>query len=164
MWYNYFIYFLGMKDALLLKVGKALDNDIVLNIPFISDYHLELFKDVEGNVFMTDLNSLNGTFVNGNRLKGFVMLVEKDEVFLGSGFRFQWEQLISNKSGGIDTSFKQKESPKQQDRYSQDRYSIKSSKSTEKKVKKPFLLEHLDIFIIYGLIVGFLLYFYYKVN
>jgi pSer/pThr/pTyr-binding forkhead associated (FHA) protein len=148
-----------MKDALLLKVGKALDNDIVLNIPFISDYHLEIFKDVEGNVFMTDLNSLNGTFVNGNRLKGFVMLVEKDEVFLGSGFRFQWEQVISNKAGGVYTSVKQNEPKKQQDRYS-----IKSVKSEEKKVKKPFLLEHLDIIIIYGLIVGFLLYFYYKVN
>ena len=57
-----------MDEALLLKVGKALDNDVVLNIPFISEYHLEIFRDVQGNVFMTDLNSSNGTFVNGNKL------------------------------------------------------------------------------------------------
>ncbi len=155
---NDFIFF-RMNEALLLKVGKAMDNDIILNIPFISDYHLEIFKDVEGNVFMTDLNSLNGTFVNGNRLKSFVMLVEKDEVFLGSGFRFQWEQLISNKAGSVDTSFKQKEPKKYQDTYS-----IKASKTIENKEKKPFLQEHLDIFVIYGLIVAFFLYFYFKVN
>jgi len=45
-----------MNEPLLLKIGKALDNNVILNIPFISDYHLELFQDIEGNVFMTDLN------------------------------------------------------------------------------------------------------------
>ena len=148
-----------MKEALLLKVGKALDNDIILNIPFISDYHLEIFKDLEGNVFMTDLNSHNGTFVNGNRLKGFVMLVEKDEVFLGSGFRFQWEQLISNKFGGKEDSVGQKEV--KQHRYSS---AIKPTKKLEAAVKKPFLQENLDIFFIYVLILDFFLYFYFKFN
>ena len=93
-----------MEEALLLKVGKALDNDVVLNIPFISEYHLEVFRDVQGNVFMTDLNSANGTFVNGNKLKGFIMLNPKDEVFLGSGFKFQWEQVILGKSSNSNTA------------------------------------------------------------
>lgn len=145
-----------MKEPLLLKVGKALDNDIILNIPFVSDYHLEIFRDVEGNVFMTDLNSLNGTFVNGNRLNGFVMLVAKDEVFLGSGFRFQWEQLISNPKGGEP---KEKEPKKYEDAYAAQPF-----KKVEKKEKKPFFKEHLDIIIIYGLILAFFLYFYFKVS
>ena len=153
-----------MKEPLLLKIGKALDNDVVLNIPFISDYHLEIFRDVEGNVFMTDLNSINGTFVNGNKLNGFVMLVPKDEVFLGSGFRFQWEQLLLNPKGGGDFS---QPSPTPQAKSSkkyEDAYAPQIPTKKENKVQRPFFQEHLDLIIIYGLILIFVLYFYFKVN
>lgn len=159
-----------MKEPVLLKIGRALDNDVVLNIPFISDYHLEIFQDPEGNVFMTDLNSSNGTFVNGKRLNGFLMLQPKDEVFLGNGFKFQWEQLLNNPKGAskeIETPkvTVQKEPKKYVDAYE----AVKAEKTalTEKvvpKVQKTFFREHLDMIIIYGLIVTFILYFYLKVS
>ncbi len=152
-----------MKEPLLLKIGKALDNDVVLNIPFISDYHLELFRDVEGNVFMTDLNSLNGTFVNGNKLNGFVMLVPKDEVFLGSGFRFQWEQLLLNPKGGGDFSQQPQPQSNGKKKY-EDAYAAQIPPKKENKIQQPFFKEHLDLIIIYGLILVFVLYFYLKVN
>lgn len=155
---------------MLLKIGRALDNDVVLNIPFISDYHLEIFQDPEGNVFMTDLNSANGTFVNGKKLNGFLMLQPKDEVFLGNGFKLQWEQLLlgPNHAPKEDSTkvTVYREPKKYVDAYEDVR--TKSNTRTESdpviKTSKPFFKEHLDIIIIYGLILAFIFYFYLKVN
>ncbi len=142
-----------MNEPLLLKVGKALDNDVVLNIPFISDYHLEVFKDVEGNVFMTDLNSLNGTFVNGRKLVGFVMLKPRDEVFLGSGFRFQWEQLVNQP--------KQEKNNNKERRVYEDAYSsvnsVENKKESTTVTTKP-VNENRDLVIIYGMIFVIILF------
>lgn len=155
---------------MLLKIGRALDNDVVLNIPFISDYHLEIFQDPEGNVFMTDLNSANGTFVNGKRLNGFLMLQAKDEVFLGNGFKLQWEQLLVNPQASQKEELPKVTVQKEPKKYV-DAYEDLRTKSTSKseptpvtKVPAPFFKEHLDIIVIYGLIIAFLLYFYLKVS
>jgi pSer/pThr/pTyr-binding forkhead associated (FHA) protein len=152
-----------MDEALLLKVGKALDNDVVLNIPFISEYHLEIFRDVQGNVFMTDLNSSNGTFVNGNKLNGFIMLNPKDEVFLGSGFKFQWEQVIKGKMSKDINNQPTKSNVKYSDAYDQ-KSSASHTINKQPTVKKPFFKEHLDLILIYGFILLFFLYCYVKVS
>ncbi len=53
----------------LIKIGKSHSNDIVIDSDnTVSRIHLEIFIDDERNVFVTDKNSLNGTFVNGNRI------------------------------------------------------------------------------------------------
>lgn len=159
-----------MREAMLLKIGRALDNDVVLNIPFISDYHLEIFQDPEGNVFMTDLNSANGTFVNGKKLNGFLMLQAKDEVFLGNGFKLQWEQLLlhpNNTPKEDNTKVSVNKEPKKYvDAYEdvRNKSNTKTESTSTTKIPKPFFKEHLDIIIIYGLIIAFLLYFYLKVS
>ena len=58
----------------VVKVGRAKDNDIVLVHASVSRYHCEFFYDAEGNVFLTDKNSENGTFVNGLRISDSVKL------------------------------------------------------------------------------------------
>jgi pSer/pThr/pTyr-binding forkhead associated (FHA) protein len=155
-----------MNEPLLLKVGRALDNDVVLNIPFISDNHLELFKDVEGNVFMTDLNSSNGTFVNGKRLIGFIMLKPKDEVFLGSGFRLQWEQMLesskfSNEKKIEKNAVPKKDAVKYEDAYEVPRQRIQETKQKEEAVKvvSPEK-ENKELIIIYGLILLIILFWF----
>lgn len=159
-----------MKEAMLLKIGRALDNDVVLNIPFISDYHLEIFQDPEGNVFMTDLNSANGTFVNGKKLNGFLMLQAKDEVFLGNGFKLQWEQLLLAPNHIPKEDFSkvtvQREPKKYVDAYEdiQTKPNPRTESAPVIKTPKPFVKEHLDIIVIYGLILAFILYFYLKVS
>jgi pSer/pThr/pTyr-binding forkhead associated (FHA) protein len=67
---------------------------MVLESEGVDAYHLELFSDTDGNVFITDLNSVNGTFVNGKQLRGFMMLNEGDNVVLGHYFTFRWENFI----------------------------------------------------------------------
>ena len=152
-----------MNDPLLLKVGRALDNDVVLNIPFVSDYHLELFQDVEGNVFMTDLKSSNGTFVNGKRLVGFVMLRDKDEVFLGSGFKLQWEQMLADPKFNkvVNNTIPRKETIKYEDAYEtpKQRIQVKQQSAQQTKQITPSN-ENRDLLIIYGLILLFIVFWY----
>jgi pSer/pThr/pTyr-binding forkhead associated (FHA) protein len=50
-----------------ISVGRSTGNTIVLDTSTISRYHLSLTHDGE-NVFVTDLDSANGTFVDGIRL------------------------------------------------------------------------------------------------
>jgi pSer/pThr/pTyr-binding forkhead associated (FHA) protein len=50
------------------KIGRALDNDLVLGDTTVSRYHavLELEKEV---LFVRDLRSTNGTYLNGRRIE-----------------------------------------------------------------------------------------------
>jgi len=75
-----------------LKIGRLPSNDIVLNEPTVSKYHAILRIDQTG-VTLTDLNSTNGTFVNGNRVEDSIQLNELDIVKLGLVL-FDWNDYI----------------------------------------------------------------------
>ena len=77
-----------------LKIGTFLNNELVIDEAGIDPHHLELFCDEYGNVFITDLKSTNGTFVNDKALDGFKLLVVGDKVRLGKTYFFDWENLI----------------------------------------------------------------------
>ena len=69
-----------------LKIGTFLNNELVIDEAGIDPHHLELFCDEYGNVFITDLKSINGTFVNDKALDGFKLLVAGDKVRLGKTY------------------------------------------------------------------------------
>jgi len=77
-----------------LKIGTFLNNELVIDEAGIDPHHLELFCDEYGNVFITDLKSINGTFVNDKALDGFKLLIAGDKVRLGKTYFFDWENLI----------------------------------------------------------------------
>lgn len=62
----------------MIKIGRSEDNDVVIDNSSVSRYHLELFKDEEENVFITDLDSINGTTINGRRITEPEILKEND--------------------------------------------------------------------------------------
>ena len=69
----------------LIKIGRTEGNDLVIkDDTTISRNHAEIFQDDEGNIFLTDLNSSNGTFVNGNKLEDSIILKKKDIVKIGN--------------------------------------------------------------------------------
>ena len=69
----------------LIKIGRTEGNDLVIkDDTTISRNHAEIFQDDEENIFLTDLNSSNGTFVNGNKLEDSIILKKKDIVKIGN--------------------------------------------------------------------------------
>ncbi|MEO0097956.1 MAG: FHA domain-containing protein [candidate division WOR-3 bacterium] len=66
----------------IINIGRAPDNDIVLNYPQISRYHCRIIKKDE-EIIIYDLNSTNGTFVNGRRIKEARLKIG-DRINLGS--------------------------------------------------------------------------------
>ncbi|MEN9915142.1 MAG: hypothetical protein RL528_1909 [Bacteroidota bacterium] len=87
-------------NKLHLKIGKFSNNELVVDEAGIDPHHLELFCDEYGNVFITDLKSTNGTFVNDKALDGFKLLVAGDKVRLGKTYFFDWENLILSSNSG----------------------------------------------------------------
>ncbi len=66
-----------------IKVGSAPSNNVVLNHPSVSPFHLEFVQDDNGNFLLSDLNSQYGTTVNGYRVQGMVQLRQTDIVKAG---------------------------------------------------------------------------------
>ena len=66
-------------------MGRANTNRIVLKDDLCSREHAEIFQ-LDGHWFLRDLNSLNGTRVNGDTLSTDRELQPKDEVGLGRSF------------------------------------------------------------------------------
>ena len=78
----------------IIKIGKASTNDIVINgDPTVSRVHMQMFIDDEANVFVTDLESMNGTFVNGVKIFGSVKLNTYDILKIGNSL-VNWKELL----------------------------------------------------------------------
>ena len=65
-----------------LTIGRKDGNSIVLLDQHVSGNHAEII--VRNNkVYLEDLHSTNGTFLNGKRISGKVKLSNKDEITIG---------------------------------------------------------------------------------
>src|ERR1700685_4101726 len=64
-----------------VSIGRSPDNSIVIDNPAISNYHARVFHE-DGRLMLQDFGSLNGTFVNGQRVK-MVTLKPGDSVGIG---------------------------------------------------------------------------------
>ena len=77
---------LAVLDDTPLVIGKKKeDADVVIDNRMVSRIHARVFKE-DGEYMIEDLNSTNGTFKNGLRLKPYEKrrLMEGDEIRLGS--------------------------------------------------------------------------------
>ena len=79
-----------------IKIGSASDNDLVINNEQVGAHHLELIHDYQGNVFISDLNSSNGTFLNNQKIDGFSQIHWGDKVTIAGKFMFDWMKLITD--------------------------------------------------------------------
>lgn len=72
-----------------LGIGRATANDICIEDTFASGRHARLY-DREGVVYIEDMNSTNGTYVNGRRLGAQQVLRPSDRIRIGdTEFRFE---------------------------------------------------------------------------
>jgi len=68
-------------DQPTITLGRTLDNDVILDHPTVSRRHAQIHLR-HGQPFLRDLNSRNGTFVNGQRVSECV-LRDGDRLALG---------------------------------------------------------------------------------
>lgn len=66
-----------------LSLGRRGSNDIVIKDPFVSKSHFLIVED-EGNYFLEDLKSSNGTYLNGERVLDAVELRNGDMIKVGN--------------------------------------------------------------------------------
>jgi hypothetical protein len=63
----------------MINVGRAPNNDIVIDVAGISKFHAYFSRDtISGACHITDANSKNGTYVNRNRLRPHASTPLKD--------------------------------------------------------------------------------------
>jgi len=66
-----------------IRIGRALDNDIVVDDLLASRHHAELRIGTDGGLEIVDLDSHNGTFVDGRQVSGRARVSEGSLVAVG---------------------------------------------------------------------------------
>ncbi len=77
-----------------IVIGRDSGNDLALNDSTISGKHAKIFLE-NGNLFIEDLKSLNGTFVNGQKVQGRVRIKSSDQISLGTHILNKNHQILS---------------------------------------------------------------------
>ena len=81
----------GLREYLLepgqKNIGRMADNDIILQDLAASSHHAEIYYDQSTNtVAIRDLESTNGTFVNGKKINDPQVLQQDDQIRIGHCF------------------------------------------------------------------------------
>ena len=87
-----------------IKIGRSRVNDIVVDDITVSSEHARIVISDSGQILLKDLNSKNGTFVNGMKIINEVPILATDEIKV-STIKIEWVRHL-NKSVGLDFSKK----------------------------------------------------------
>jgi len=68
----------------VVTIGRNSDNTIIVNDPYAGRHHCQITQNDNGTFCLLDRNAKNGTFVNGRRVSGEVMLNQSDVVRVGN--------------------------------------------------------------------------------
>ncbi len=82
-----------------ITVGRSAQAQYQLTQSNVSSLHATLRRNPDGTVTITDNNSTNGTFVNGQRIAGTVPLKSGDQVMLAGSVPLAWEALMPPRAG-----------------------------------------------------------------
>lgn len=82
----------------LFTIGRELDNSLVLDSPRLSRYHARLRISPAGTVLLEDLNSTNGTFVNGYSISGTRRLMLNEAFTLAGTIRLRLIEMTKTES------------------------------------------------------------------
>jgi hypothetical protein len=77
----------------VISFGRSTKNNVVISDPKVSNVHLQIVQHDDGHFSLVDLHSTNGTYVNGQRIQGEVLLRPNDTVLIGNT-RLHWQQYF----------------------------------------------------------------------
>lgn len=66
-----------------LTIGRKDDNSIIISDQHVSGNHAKIIVRND-SLFIEDLNSTNGTYLNGNKISNKMKLSNKDEIKIGT--------------------------------------------------------------------------------
>ncbi|WDU83557.1 FHA domain-containing protein [Caloramator sp. Dgby_cultured_2] len=66
----------------VMSIGRNFDNDLVIKDPYVSGNHAKIFVK-DDRLFIEDLGSTNGTYVNGRRIDKIEQIEEGDIIDIG---------------------------------------------------------------------------------
>lgn len=85
---------LSLRNQQKLTIGRDLGNAVVIEHPTVSRFHAHILLE-KGSYLITDLNSTNGTFVNGQPITTSAKLSVGDLIRIGaSNFSFQENETL----------------------------------------------------------------------
>jgi pSer/pThr/pTyr-binding forkhead associated (FHA) protein len=82
---------------MIINIGRNKKNDVVIENLKVSNTHAQLIIDEKDKVYINDLQSENGTFVNGNIINELTELSQSDVVKLAN-YLFEWKKHIPQKN------------------------------------------------------------------
>ena len=68
----------------VITIGRSSNNDIVIDDSFVGRNHCQVIQSNNGSFRIVDLNTKNGTYVNGQRINGEAVLANNDIVRIGN--------------------------------------------------------------------------------
>jgi hypothetical protein len=77
----------------IVTFGRHNNNEVIINDAKVSRNHFQIIWDDNGNFILADLNSTNGTYVNGKRITGKVYLNPNDTVRAGD-ISIVWQEYF----------------------------------------------------------------------
>lgn len=134
---------------MIIRIGKAADNDFVVSDPLVSRYHAQLTLDKDGSWLLEDLESTNGTFVNGNQILK-KLITSLDTILLGDNYKLDLSEVLKSANDYSDNFL---ELQGVFDRYVEEKLKIQSGNMFKTRVFQsvPFALIGLI-----GLMIGLL--------
>jgi hypothetical protein len=97
----------------MLRIGRDQTNEIIIADKTVSRNHGIITFEDNGHVFFEDLNSSNGSFVNGNRITGRIKLKDSDILKVGKAL-VPWHDYKQR----IGSNLNQQNHPNSQPSYS----------------------------------------------
>lgn len=68
----------------VITIGRSTENDVVIQDPNVSRHHCQIVQKDNGTYGLVDFGSSNGTYINGQRISGQVVLNPNDVVRIGN--------------------------------------------------------------------------------
>jgi len=132
----------------MIRIGKADDNDLVLNDPHVSRYHARLIKQ-DGAWLLEDLSSTNGTYVNDTQISK-KRIISTDQIRLGDSCYTTLQDMLKSKNDYSEEFAALKDV---YDHYVQSKVKIQSSNQFKIRLMQslPFALPG-----VIGVVLGFL--------
>ncbi|MDR2969346.1 MAG: FHA domain-containing protein [Tannerellaceae bacterium] len=139
----------------MIRIGKADDNDVVLDDPHVSRYHAHLIRQ-EGAWLLEDLSSTNGTYVNELQISK-KRIVSTDRIRLGGSYYTSLPEILKSKN---DYSEEFAALRNVYDRYVQAKVKIQSSNQFKIRLMQTFAFAVIPVAgMIFGLVKGLSLFF-----